>query len=376
MTIKALEAVMKTLLNTFLCLALLSACNEQAPTKREVASTSVNAKQPEVEQGEVWGAEEAQMMQSVAQIFHDTLIESTGSDEIMKRDAHPKHHGCVKSELTIDNKDLPKELRVGLFKENNTYAGLIRFSNGDPDFRKADIEKDIRGMAMKFFNVPSENYLQEIGVEEGSNVHDFVFMNADSFFIPNPKAYEKFMRSTQGRFGVLGYLAFHWRTLGSILKSRVKIANPLDIDFASATPYKLGPTSMKMKMVSCKENKDVIPVNPRHDFLGEALENTLEDQEGCFDFYVQPNTDPKTNDIENAMIEWDTTKSPMIHVGKLKVNKQSGFRIDEQMSYCENITFNPWRAPKENRPLGGVNRIRLEVYLNQSKLRHDYNEIK
>jgi len=39
------------------------------------------------------------------------------------------------------------------------------------------------------------------------------------------------------------------------------------------------------------------------------------------------------------------------------------------------MTFNPWRAPVENRPLGGVNRIRLEVYLNQSKLRHDHNGI-
>ncbi len=367
---------MKTLLNTFLCLALLSACNEQSPSKRGVASVSVNASQPAVEQGEIWGEKETAMMQTIAQVFHDTLVESTGNDELMKRDAHPKHHGCVKSELTIDNKNLPESLKVGLFGANNSYPGLIRFSNGDPDFTKADIEKDIRGMAMKFFNVPYSNYLQDIEVEEGANTHDFVFMNADSFFIPNPKAYEKFMKATQGRFGVLGYLAFHWKTLGSILKSRVQVANSLDIDYASATPYKLGNTSMKMKMVSCKKLKDLIPENPRHDFLGEALELTLAKEEGCFDFYVQPNKDPKKNDIENAMVKWSEKKSPLIHVGKLKVNMQTGFRTEEEMTSCENLTFNPWRAPKENRPLGGVNRIRLEVYLNQSKLRHDYNGIK
>ncbi|MBH48751.1 MAG: hypothetical protein CME71_11335 [Halobacteriovorax sp.] len=361
-------------MKSFILISLISittlACTAKQ-SDRKVAS--VNALQPAVEQGEVWGGNEAAMMDTVARIFHDTLIESTGDDKIMRRDAHPKHHGCVASELEIFNKNLPEQLRVGLFKENHKYQGIVRFSNGDPNFRKADSEKDVRGMAVKLFGVPYQNYLQDIGVEDGPNRHDFVFMNADSFFIPNPKAYEKFMEATQGRFGVLGYLAFHWGTLGKILKSRVQIANSLDIDYASATPYKLGPTTMKMKFVSCKKVKDAIPERPNHDFLGESLESTLRDQEGCFDFYVQPNKDPKKNNIEDAMISWSEEKSPMIHVGQMKVKQQTGFRSSQRMSACENMTFNPWRAPLENRPVGGVNRIRLEVYLNQSKLRHEYN---
>lgn len=353
-------------------LLVITACSPEQP-KRTIAS--VNASQPPVEQGEVWGEEEAKMMDKVAEIFHDTLIESTGDDKLMRRDAHPKHHGCVSSELAIDNKNLPEELRVGLFKDNKKYPGIIRFSNGDPDFKKVDAEKDVRGMAVKLFGVPYQNYLQEINVEDEKKIHDLVFMNADSFFIPNPKAYAKFMESTKGRFGVLGYLAFHWGTLANILKARVQIANSLDIDYASATPYKLGPTSMKMKFVSCRKNKDEMPKKPTADFLGERLESTLAKEEGCFDFYVQPNKDPKKNDIENAMIAWDETVSPMIHVGKMTVKKQTGFRDQMRMSACENMTFNPWRAPSENRPLGGVNRIRLEVYLNQSKLRHEHNGI-
>ncbi|MFX3675760.1 MAG: hypothetical protein ACN6I6_01865 [bacterium] len=363
---------MKSFILINLILITTLACTAKQ-SDRKVAS--VNALQPTVEQGEVWGAKEAGMMDTVAQIFHDTLIESTGDDQIMKRDAHPKHHGCVASELSIDNKNLPPEFRVGLFKDNSKYQGIVRFSNGDPNFRKADAEKDVRGLALKLIGVPYQNYLQEIGVEGGQNVHDFVFMNADSFFIPNPKAYEKFMEATRGRFGVLGYLAFHWGTLRNILKSRVQISNSLDIDYASATPYKLGPTSMKMKFASCKKLKDELPENPSHDYLGERLATTLEKQEGCFDFYVQPNKDTKRNDIESAMIAWDEKKSPMIHVGKMKVKQQTGFRSSERMSACENMTFNPWRAPAENRPMGGVNRIRLEVYLNQSKLRHEYNGI-
>lgn len=352
-------------------LSLLAACTSKETPKRTVAS--INAHQPPIEQDEIWGEEEVKMMDTVSEIFHDTLIESTGDDKLMRRDAHPKHHGCVASELLIDNRKLPENLRVGLFKENAKYPAIIRFSNGDPDYKKVDAEKDIRGMAVKLFGIPYQSYLQEINVEDEKQVHDLVFMNADSFFIPNPKAYAKFMESTKGRFGVLGYLAFHWGTLANILKARVQIANSLDIDYASATPYKLGPTSMKMKFVSCRETKNTMPDTPTANFLGERLESTLTKEEGCFDFYVQPNKDPRTNDIENAMITWNEDVSPMIHVGKMTVKKQSGFRNSMKMDACENMTFNPWRAPSENRPLGGVNRIRLEVYLNQSKLRHEHN---
>lgn len=360
----------------FLILIALSSCmGKENQIQRKIAST--HQYQPPVELGEVWGAKEEQAVDEIASIFHDTLVDATGDAPLMRRDAHPKHHGCVASRLEIDNSRLPKEYQVGLFASNHNLKAITRFSNGDPDHSKADIESDVRGMAIKLFNPPYQNYLQAAGLEDSGNIHDLVFMNADAFFIPNPGEYTKFMRATKGRFGVLPYLAFHWGTVRNLFKSRVKIANSLDIDYASATPYKLGGTSMKMKFVSCKSEaqKDQIPKNPRHDFLGERLEASLKKQEHCFDFYVQPNKNPKRNKIENALITWDEKASPMIKVGKLIIDQQEGFRSAEQMLACENLTYNPWRAPEVNRPLGGVNRIRLEVYLKQSKLRHDHNNV-
>lgn len=352
---------------------LLLSCQSETPINRKFAS--VNAFQPPVEQGEVWGHKEAKNMARVAEIFRQTLIDSTGDDQVMKRDAHPKHHGCVSSKLTIDNSKLPQELRVGLFSKNRSYPGIIRFSNGDPDFKKADIESDVRGMALKLFGTDSGNYLHELGFDDTNDIHDLVMMNADSFFISNPKAYEKFMEATQGRFGILGYLALHWGTLKKVLKARVKVANSLDVDYSSATPYKLGSTSMKFGFKSCRKQKDSLPEAPAHDFLKDRLAKTLAQEEGCFDFYVQPNKDSQKNNIEDAMVSWDEQKSPIINVGKLIVEKQQGFTSESRMRACEDMTFNPWRAPMENRPLGGVNRIRLEVYLNQSKLRHEYNKV-
>lgn len=356
-----------------LFILLVLSCHRAEMINESRSIASVDASQPPVEQGEVWGETEAARMNEIARIFKQTLIESTGDSKQMRRDAHPKHHGCVASELTIDNSLLPKKYQVGLFKDNKKYQSIVRFSNGDPDFTKGDAEKDVRGMAVKIINVPYSSYLQDIGVEEDTTVHDLVFMNADAFFIPNPAAYEKFMQATRGRFGVLSYLLLHWGTLKNVLKARVQISHPLDIDYASATPYKLGATSMKMKFKSCKENKDTIPSDPAPNFLGERLKAHLSQKEGCFDFYVQPNNDPKKNDIENAMIEWNPQISPSIKVGRMIVKKQSGFRQKERMQACEDMSFNPWRSPIENRPLGGVNRIRLKVYLDQFNLRNEHN---
>lgn len=365
----------KKLAKLTLLLGLASCFSSKTPPLRQVAST--HQYQPQIEQGEIWGAPEEQALDEIASIFRDTLIDATGNNPLMRRDAHPKHHGCVATTLEIANQQLPQEYRLGLFANNQSYRGVIRFSNGDPNHQKADIESDVRGMAIKLLNVPYQNYLQESGLEDSDNIHDLVFMNADEFFIPNPKEYQKFMRATQGRFGVLSYLAFRWGTLRNILQARVKITNPLDVDYASATPYKLGDTSMKMKFVSCRneDQKDQLPKNPTPNFLSERLEKSLAENEQCFDFYIQPNKDKKKNNIENAMLHWNEKKSPMIKVGKLVIEKQSGFRSKERMQACENMSFNPWRAPEVNRPLGGVNRIRLDVYLKQSKLRREHNHI-
>ncbi len=46
------------------------------------------------------------------------------------RQIHPKMNGCVKAEFIIE-KNLPEELKVGLFKNETSYPSWIRFSNGN-----------------------------------------------------------------------------------------------------------------------------------------------------------------------------------------------------------------------------------------------------
>lgn len=69
----------------------------------------------------------------------------------MRRDAHAKMHGVVKAEFIIEP-NLPEELQIGLFKEAKTYPAWIRFSNQSGSL-SPDIERDIRGMAIKLMGV-------------------------------------------------------------------------------------------------------------------------------------------------------------------------------------------------------------------------------
>ena len=57
------------------------------------------------------------------------LIE-TPPGEWVKRDAHPKAHGCVHGTFSIGG-ELPDSLRHGLFAEPAEYPVWIRFSNGN-----------------------------------------------------------------------------------------------------------------------------------------------------------------------------------------------------------------------------------------------------
>ena len=45
----------------------------------------------------------------------------------------------------------------------------------------------------------------------------------------------------------------------------------------------------------------------------------------------------------------------------------------EAAEVCEARSFTPWHSIAEHRPLGGISRVRKDVYLTVSKLRHELN---
>jgi hypothetical protein len=55
---------------------------------------------------------------------------------------------------------------------------------------------------------------------------------------------------------------------------------------------------------------------------------------------------------------------------------QQTFDTPQQNEFCENLSFTPWHALPEHKPLGVTNRLRKVIYDHISRVRHEINDAK
>lgn len=360
--------------------SLFYACKSM-DNKRTIASIEeidFSGVQPTPEQGESWGPADEEISKKIVEETKNTILQNKRPGDVFKRDAHPKQHGCVNAKLHIDPQNLPPGLQVGLFgKQSRDFDAWVRFSNASPDHHKADAENDVRGMSVKLVNFTDKTFLVSQGLEDNHGTLDLILINKDNFFLNTSKEYLDFFKALHsGGLKFAAYMVTHPGVAKRLAIGNAKTANPLQANYNSMVPYKLGPTSMKFSFASCtpEEKWAKIPRKPSPDFLKNALISSVEDEENCFDFKVQINPN-KAFDIEKPAKSWSTKISPWITVGRLTIPRQTGVGSEKQINFCENLNFNPWRTVVENRPMGAVNRIRLSVYKHISAFRHSHNQI-
>jgi len=297
-----------------------------------------------------------------------TKIIADNAGGIMRRDAHAKMHGVVKAEFIIEP-NLPEALQIGLFKEPKTYPAWIRFSNQSGSL-SPDIERDIRGMAIKLMGVSGEKLLEQ---EKDAQTHDFIVISTSAFVTKDVEEFDGLIAALTGNlFQKACFFLTHWRVVWNLVKSLKKFANPLQIRYYSTTPYLFGNTAVKYSAIPHITTPDVIPDYPDDDYLRLAMVNQLKDGEAVFDFTVQLQTDPETMPIEDPGHEWSETLSPFRKVATIRILQQE-FDSEEQRQFGDNLSFTPWHALPEHRPLGGVNRARKIIYQAISIFRHEYN---
>ncbi len=290
------------------------------------------------------------------------------------RDAHAKAHGCVKAEFSV-KADIPADLRRGVFAAPRSFTAWIRFSNGDGR-PQDDRVRDGRGMAIKLTGVDGPKLLAE---EAEAKTQDFVMINSPAFFIRNAGDYVSFTRASKYRLSFAFFLT-HWHELRA---ARAIVDEPIDEVFQqryfSMTPYLLGRRYIKFsaRPVDCDTGAALVPpVAPPPDgpdYLRDRMIAWMKSRDACFTFAVQPQTDPATMPVEDPTIVWDETKAPFIEVASIRIPKQR-FDSDAQRAFCENLSYTPWHALPEHRPVGGINRIRKVVYEGISVLRHKLNQ--
>jgi hypothetical protein len=294
------------------------------------------------------------------------------------RDAHAKDTGCVKAIFRV-NKDLPGELRRGVFSTEREYDAWIRFSDGNSEVRSSRWP-DARGMAIKLMGVNGDKLLDE------TDSQDFIMANHPAFFIDDLQEYLDTLkvfhrgRTLQQLLSVLK-LKPHEIPL-AIRVNFTLITNPLFSQYWSMTPYRLGATAgerMAIKFTAkprLANTANFLWTAATYLLPGFSLKKEmakiLAAREMWFDFYIQRFVDERSTPIENSRKIWTEDVSRPEPVAKIIIPCQDVIS-DERDRFCENLSFNPWHGLAEHKPLGAVNRVRKQVYLEISRQRHRLN---
>ena len=291
------------------------------------------------------------------------------------RQIHPKMNGCVKAEFIIE-KNLPEELKVGLFKEETCFPAWIRFSNGDtkplPDWKK-----DIRGFAIKIMNVPGCKIVES---KPGGGNHDFILMNTKNFVSRKVKQFHRILKVVTvpykpgtffpKLFSVIQSVPILVRAAGA----KIKCNHPFEIFYFSTVPYRFGDETKAVKYAVLPSDKNKLEYTDKknQDFLRANMVATLLKHEILYDFFIQFQTDAVKMPIEDPTVVWD---SPFIKMATIRIPVQK-FDTPEQNEFGDNLSFNSWHALPEHRPLGNFNRVRKKIYEEMYAFRHEHNHIK
>ena len=240
-------------------------------------------------------------------------------------------------------------------------------SNGQPNVRP-DEEKDVRGCAIKLMGVEGPKML-----DDEKQTQDFVLVNAPVLGIKSVK--EFYDIHTAMDEGILSLVAEvlnpfdnHVRCMFMLNEAMHTCANLLECDYWGVGAYALGEQAVKYKLRSSRERSAVMPEAPSQDFLRERLVADLEDGDVRFDFMVQLRTNPEQMPIEDASVRWDEEQAPFRKVAELHVASQR-FDVDERRVMAERMSFQPWHAIAEHKPLGGGQVARGIIYREMADFR-------
>jgi hypothetical protein len=299
----------------------------------------------------------------------------------VKRQAHPKMHGCVQATLRVD-RDLPEDLRHGVFERpGHVYRAWVRFSNALGMQHDSHLES--RGMAIKLLDVvdvhgagwlrpPSADPL----VRWETGTQDFIMATHDVFVLPDTKRYDygQFAAAVRVSLGRLVGVFLRYRLyrglIAALRGALVLPTNPVAIRYFSQTPYRLGPLEVKLHarprmtaalrkslpgrlrfalrtalvnaLIESSEVRQLawllklLGFQPTRqnaerfcekylamrNHLRHSLRAFLAHAEAVFEIMVQVRSDPSAMPIDDATVRWRERLSPYRRVAVLTIPRQ------------------------------------------------------
>jgi len=290
-----------------------------------------------------------------------------------KRDAHPKNLACLQAEFIVEP-HIPAELKVGLFASGLRYAAWVRISSSSGKIQ-SDAVKDLRGFAIKLMGVKGERFERN---NEEQETQDFILISYPTMPLGTVKLFHDAVYYSI-KWSPLVFLfrlvlSGNLHILNELRKAPQNQTSPLDIRYWSTTPYLCGTDhAVKYSLVPTSSLKSRLPPQLTDHYLTENMEKHLAATEASFDFMVQVQKDPGRMPVEDAGVEWSERESPFIKVATLHIPPQS-FRTKEREELAEDMSFSPAHSLMDHRPIGGINRARVEIYRRLSEFRHKQND--
>lgn len=315
---------------------------------------------------------------------------------LVRRDAHPKHHGgLVRATLKVDD-DGPSDLRHGIFTPGRSYPAFLRFSNGDPKV-KHDLEPDVRGLAIKLTAGVGRSMLCDFE-------HDMLFATGEAFFGSDAVDYQGFPAASRSIWKIMRFFLRPNRTrlrAGRRLVSGLTVpTSPLSLNYFSQVPYRLGPHCVKYlvrrRPVATRASRPwhlraglrqaigltfaavrmcgITATLPWRDTLRDALVRDLGGDSVLLDVFVQRWPDLASLPdwaIEDATRTWP---APFSKIATIEIPPQTAAELCARREQAERWSFHPWRVAPEHQPLGGISRARLAVYSEMSRFRTVENQ--
>jgi hypothetical protein len=278
----------------------------------------------------------------------------------VSRALHVKQHLGAIGELVIK---APEASRHGVFAmTGKSWPVYVRFSNGSSR-RQGDGAPDVRGFALKLVGVPGTKLIRGL---EGELTQDFLFVDTQTIPFRDPDEFMMFVRAAKdgpakllprliSSFGFGRALGISW---GAITGEKVK--SYATHTFHTAAPIAFGKTAAKLALFPA-ESRDPAASAKGNDYLQQELSARLLRGPLVWSLRAQLFVDEATTPIEDTSVEWS---GPWIELATLTLPQQStesarGKEISELVSQ---LSFDPWHASEEHRPLGAIMRARAVAY--------------
>ena len=293
----------------------------------------------------------------------------------LRRGFHAKLHAGLRAEFRA-LADLPAEARFGVFREPRTFPALVRFSNGEPALH-ADKHPEPRGIAIKLIGAPGPKLLPG---QEGAVTQDFLATSHSvTSTVRNARQFIAFIRAARNRLTLVFTLA---RAVGLREALRILIALARTVPFSkvrsmvtehysSTAPIKLGPYAVKFTVRPAAGTAPPAPRPLTENFLRDELADRLRNGDVVLDFLVQFYVDEARTPIEDTSVPWRPEDAPPVKVAEVRIPRcdlddPEARRLSEAV---DRLSFSPWHATEDHRPLGNVMRARRVAYLASSALR-------